>query len=270
MDGIGKSALIARMETVARHAGSLMAARPVERVSEKGAFDFVTEVDMAINAYLADALPALVPGSIVVSEETAGQDYRFERPTWIIDPVDGTTNLIFGANESAVSIGLVAGGAPQAGVVYNPFADEMYSAQSGGGAFLNGQPIRPRPDLFLRDSLIGFGTSPYDKSMLIADLPLFSAIFSQCIDLRRGGSAALDLCHVACGRLTGFFERELRPWDFAAGLVILMEAGATVTTFSGRTPSLACPDSILASNGAIHGELLSLIEPFVGLVKSGA
>ena len=247
-----------------------MSARPVAKVSEKGAFDFVTEVDMAINEYLADALPALVPGSIVVSEETAGQDYRFDQPTWIIDPVDGTTNLIFGANESAVSIGLVAEGAPRAGVVYNPFADEMYSALSGGGAYLNGSPIRPRPDLFLCDSLIGFGTSPYDKSMLIADLPMFAAIFTRCIDLRRGGSAALDLCHVACGRLSGFFERELRPWDFAAGLVILMEAGATVTTFNGRKPSLACPESILASNGAIHDELLALITPFVGLVKSGA
>jgi myo-inositol-1(or 4)-monophosphatase len=261
--------LLSRIEEVARRAGALMTASPVARVEEKSAFNFVTELDMAVNAYLAEALPELVSGSVVVSEETSDRDYRFERATWIVDPVDGTTNLIYGANQSAVSICLVENGRPAAGVVYNPFADEMYSASAGGGAYLGGLPIKPRPDAFLRDSLIGFGTSPYNKKLLLADLPLLAAVFSECIDLRRSGSAALDLCYVACGRLTGFFERWLRPWDYAAGLVILSEAGAMLSTFDGSAPDIAHSASILASNGRIHDELLSLTRPYAVPGRAG-
>ncbi len=254
--------LLDKIEEIARAAGDIMVSHTDRRIHEKGAFNFVTEVDMAVDAWLAEALPALVPGSVVVSEEIPDQDYRFSRPTWIVDPVDGTTNLIYGARESAVSICLVLEGRPAAGVVFNPFSGEMYSAFEGRGARLNGEPLSPRPDTSLQESLIGFGTSPYDKSMLEEDMPLVLAVFARCIDLRRGGSAALDLCHVACGRLTGFFERELRPWDFAAGIVILTEAGARVTTFGGDAPSLARPDSILASNGLIHDEMLGILAPY--------
>ena len=251
-----------RMEAVARQAGAIMTDRPVARVEEKSAFNFVTELDMAVNTYLAEALPSLVPHSVVVSEETSARDYRFEHPTWIVDPVDGTTNLIYGANQSAVSICLVENGRPAAGVVYNPFADEMYSAYAGGGACLGGLPIAPRPDAFLRESLIGFGTSPYNKQLFLDDMPMLAAVFAECIDLRRSGSAALDLCYVACGRLTGFFERWLRPWDYAAGMVILSEAGATICTFDGSAPDIAHSSSIVAGNGRIQEELLSLILPF--------
>ncbi|MBP7401504.1 MAG: inositol monophosphatase [Clostridia bacterium] len=239
-----------------------MRSRTVGHIRAKGAFDFVTEIDEAVDSLLSASLPALLPGSVVVSEEMSDRDWRFTRPTWIVDPVDGTSNLIYGAQESAVSIALVLDGQPAAGVVYNPFTGELYSAGAGCGARLCGEPIAPRPADTLAQSLVGFGTSPYDKRILMEDMELLRDVFTRCIDLRRGGSAALDLCHVACGRLAAFFERELRPWDYAAGIVILREAGARITTFSGGDPSLSRIDSILATNGRIHDEMLRLFAPY--------
>ena len=259
-----REALLSGLNEIIRHAGTIILEHPDRTVTEKGAFDFVTEVDMAVNQYLMAALPELLPGSVVFSEESGSEDKRLLLPTWIVDPVDGTTNLIYDTQQSAVSVCLVENGRPLIGAVYNPYADELFTAAHGDGAFLNGFRLATRPDQTLAESLVGFGTSPYEKRLLLQDLPLLGAVFTRCIDLRRSGSAALDLCHVACGRLTVFFERILQPWDYAAGALILTESGGRITTFSGGALPFAAGASILASNGPVHEELLDLFQSIPG------
>ena len=244
---------------IAREAGRIILEHGAFRVEQKeGHANFVTNVDRAVQDYLAQALAALLPGSRFIGEEQEN-DALTDHLTWVIDPVDGTTNLIHDCRFSAVSIALLEGGQPIVGAVYQPYTDELFYAESGGGATLNGSPIRTADHPFDR-ALIAFGTSPYNASLARRSMEIALACLQSAADIRRSGSAALDLAYVACGRVDAFFELQLKPWDFAAGALLVTEAGGRF-----RMPLLEggvrfdAPQCILAASAVCEEDMLALL-----------
>lgn len=225
-------------------------------IREKGIADFVTETDMNVQTYLCNGLMERYPDIQFMGEERDNSDIDFSGMFWVLDPVDGTTNLIHRYNQSAVSLALCCADEVLAGIIYCPYTDELFSAGKGKGAFLNGSPIHVSDVTCLRDSLISVGTTPYERQHAEHVFDTIRRVFLQCQDIRRTGSAAIDLAHVACGRTEAYFEMILNPWDFAAGLLLVTEAGGTVSTYSGAPAPLNHPSDILASNGQISDELL--------------
>ncbi len=228
-------------------------------IKVKGPADFVTMTDMGIQEFLKPRLAWLYPDIQFMSEEKDNSEIDMSGKVWILDPIDGTTNLIHDYRMSAVSLGLAQGGDVVLGIVYNPFTDEMFYAEKGCGAYLNGRRIHVSEAECLGDSLISVGTSPYHKELADDNFELIKRFFKASEDIRRCGSAALDLCYAACGRIDGYFEMNLKPWDYAAGTAILREAGGKVTCPDGTAPVFSCPSDIVASNGMIHGDMLDLI-----------
>jgi myo-inositol-1(or 4)-monophosphatase len=193
-----------------------------------------------------------------VLAEESGKNDGDDRFQWVIDPLDGTTNFSHGLDLFAVSIAFCLGGVPQVGVVYNPATDEFFEASAGQGARLNGRPIRVSGQNSMKDSLLVTGF-PYNFSEILPQLlDRFKRCLSASQGVRRFGSAAVDLCFVACGRFEGFWEQNLSPWDTAAGLLILQEAGGRVTDFTGRSFQTDMKE-ILATNGRIHDAMLALM-----------
>ena len=233
--------------------------RSAHDVSVKGLADFVTKVDTAIQEFMRSRLKELYPDVQFMSEEKDNNDIDHTGKVWVLDPIDGTTNLIHDFKMSAVSLGLVDNGVPVLGIVYNPFTDELFSARRGEGAYLNGAPICVTSASKLSDSLVLVGTSPYRKDLADVNFDIIKRLYVASEDIRRCGAASLDLCYLACGRAEGFFERNLKPWDYAAGIAILREAGGCVTDFDGNEPSYRIPSDILASNGIIHDEMKRII-----------
>lgn len=228
-------------------------------ITIKGKADFVTKVDIGVQEFLMPRLREMYPDVQFMSEEKDNSGIDMSGRVWVLDPIDGTTNLIHDYRMSAVSLGMLENGVPVCGVVYNPFTNELYSARSGEGAFLNGSSIRVSGAARLSESLISVGTSPYYKELADENFDIIKRLFIASEDVRRCGSAAMDLCYIACGRVDGYFEKRLKPWDYAAGIAILREAGGAVTALDGGEPSYSSPSDIAASNGSIHSELLSLI-----------
>lgn len=236
-------------------------ARLVSSVHQKGPVDFVTDADMRVQAFLSEELSALAPDIQFMGEEKDNTGIDRDGSLWILDPVDGTTNLIHHFCHSTVSLALARRRTVTAAVIYNPYTDELFSADLGKGAFLNGTPIHVSRNETLRQSVIFTGTSPYyhEYAGWIFDKAREIYLCSQ--DIRRIGSAALELAYVAAGRADGFYESLLAPWDYAAGLLLIQEAGGTVTDLQGRAPDCTAPSSLLASNGLIHGELEGILSP---------
>lgn len=174
---------------------------------------------------------------------------------WILDPIDGTTNLIHDYQHSVVSLALYNKGEIVLGVIYDPFREDVYYAQKGKGSFLNGSPIHVSDAETLRETIVTIGTSPYDRELTEVNFQRFQRVFERSQDIRRTGSAALDLAYVACGRTGGFFESLLSPWDFAAGMLLVTEAGGRVTNYAGESLNLLQRGSVIASNGKVHEEL---------------
>lgn len=228
-------------------------------VTEKGRADFVTEVDISVQKYLRGALKELYPEVQFLGEEGGNDTIDFSGKVWILDPVDGTTNLIHDYRMSAVSLGLIDNGEPVLGIIYNPFTDELFSAEKGGGAFLNGRRICVSSEASLHDALIAFGTSPYNKELADGNFDTLRRVYKVCGDIRRSGSAALDLAYTACGRIDGFFEKNLKPWDYCAGICIVNEAGGRVTDMEGGRVRFDKNSDILASNSVVHDELLTFM-----------
>lgn len=245
--------LIKETKKIALDSGS------AHEIKIKGAADYVTRVDMGVQEYLRPRLAELYPEIQFMSEEKDNSLVDMSGKVWILDPIDGTTNLIHDYRMSAVSLGLAENGTPVLGVVYNPFTGELFHAKKGDGAFLNGEPIHVSDAETLSSSLISVGTSPYYKDMADETFDTIKKVFAASEDIRRCGSAAMDLCYCACGRIDGYFERRLKPWDYAAGTVILREAGGRVTAMGGGEPSMRVPSDIIATNGSIHTELEELI-----------
>ena len=250
---------------IVREGGALFRDREgAAHIKVKGVSDYVTQVDFHVQELIRTRLQEEWPGVQFMGEEKDNSDIDFTKAVWILDPVDGTTNLIHDFRQSAVSLALYEGKKPVCGVVYQPFTQELFHAVSGAGrekgkngtgAFLNGKPIHVSGAKTMGECLISIGTAPYEHEYADRNFDLFKRIFLDCQDIRRLGSAAIDLAYVACGRIDAFFEMNLKPWDFAAGRILVEEAGGTVTDFEGNSPDFWKKGSILGSNGTI-GRLL--------------
>lgn len=224
--------------------------------SKSNSIDLVTAVDRAAEAAILDTLLGAFPDHAILAEESGAQgEHEFQ---WLVDPLDGTTNFTHGYPQVSVSIALARGGELMLGLVYDPLREELFVARRGGGAFLNDSRIRVSTAPSLEQTLLLTGF-PYDRREH-ADfyLSFFKAFMLRTHGIRRAGSAALDLCWVAAGRADGFWEWKLKPWDTAAGALMVREAGGTTSDFRGR-PFDPFGDQCLASNGAIHAELLQVI-----------
>lgn len=229
----------------------------VSHIITKGLADYVTYVDLGVQHFLQEALAARYPDIAFMGEEEGQNTLHPESRCWILDPIDGTTNLIHHYNCSAISLGLWEKGEIIFGVVYNPFTKETFWAVKGEGAFLGEQPIHVSSAASMETSLFNFGTGPYQKELAPHNFELLQRIYAKCQDIRRSGSAALDLCYVASGRCEGFFEITLKPWDYAAGSLILTEAGGTITDWNGASIPFDHGSSIAATNSKIHSLLLT-------------
>lgn len=228
------------------------------QIKKKGDIDLVTQADLDSEQTIIKTIRKKFPDHGFIAEET-GRSYSTSMGQWIIDPLDGTTNYAHGIAIFAVSIAFCWNNEIEIGVVFNPFSTELFTAIKGHGAKLNGQPIQVTPTKSIADSLLATGF-PYDiKTSMGPIMQRFQQCLPSCRGIRRLGSAALDLCYVACGRFEGFWEQNLNPWDTAAGSLIANEAGAKITNFSNQ-PYDIDEKEIIASNGHIHEELISLLE----------
>lgn len=230
-------------------------------VSMKGKADFVTAVDLAISGYLKERLKEITPEAGFMSEEEPTGFLPDTR--WILDPIDGTTNLVYDYRLSSVSLALYHKGEIVFGVVYNPYSEETFWAEKGKGARLNGQILTKAPDREVCDSLIEFGAGSSRKHEAEEIFALAKEVFSDCLDLRRMCSSALAVAYVACGRLNGYFEKSLKPWDYAAASLILAECGGIITNMRGEAISFDRPDSVIAGTPKAHAYLL---EKFKGII----
>lgn len=231
-------------------------------ISQKGEKDFVTEVDLAISEKLCRELPKLLKESVVISEE-GYQGRPEEKYCWIIDPIDGTNNLIYDLPAYAVSVGLLEERKPVLGVVYNAKTEEMFWAVKDKGAYCDDRRIQVCQDSSVEKTLVLAETNPYCDRKENPFHQVMDNIFCDCIDYRITGSAALDCCYVACGRGGAFVAQNLKPWDYAAGKIILEEAGGCLTQWSGEELEYYGNSSILASNGLLHEELLERLKKFL-------
>ena len=173
------------------------------------------------------------------------------KPYWILDPIDGTTNYIYQYNHSAISLALKDASGIVFGVIYNPFTNELFSAIREEGSYLNGTPIKVNNTVSLDSALVSVGTSPYHKEMAHSVFRKIEQVYQRALDIRRTGSAALDLAYVACGRQDAYFEYGLKPWDYAAGNLILTEAGGIVQSIDSESISYVQPSSIVACSSVV-------------------
>ncbi len=230
----------------------------IKQIDYKSAFNLVTDVDKASEEMILKIILGEFPDDQIVAEES-GISQKKSKRIWYIDPVDGTTNFAHSYPFFAVSIGLEVDGVRTLGVVYNPSADEMFWALKGEGARLNDQPIIVSSIETLETSLLATGFPPNTAEAEHANMEQFKRLTGLSHGVRRDGSAALDLCFVACGRLDGFWERKLSPWDIAAGSLIVEEAGGTVSDFHKGPLSLE-RGNILATNGLVHNEIIEALD----------
>jgi len=240
----------------ARTAGKILKEKfgAVNHVRKKGVIDLVTEADLEAEKAILNIIRHHFPQDHILAEE-AGNQGRSSNRIWLIDPLDGTTNFTHGFPFFAVSIALEIDDQLVLGIVYNPYLEEYFGAVKGSGAFLNSRPIKVSRTDSIEDALLATGF-PYDiHEHPETVLERFARVIVKAQGIRRPGSAALDLCYVACGRMDGFWEEGLHPWDTAAGAVILSEAGGVLSTFEGSryTPY---KDSIVAANPELMGDIL--------------
>jgi len=230
-----------------------------QKITKKGRFNLVTEIDKASEKAVVGLILKNLPGHSILAEESpevTGSGCR-----WIIDPIDGTTNFAHGFPIVSVSIGFERDGRLEMGGVFDPFRKEIFFAERGHGATLNGKRIHVSKTRTLEDSLLATGF-PYDRNVRPDDyLQMLRVFLTRIQGIRRGGSAAIDLCYVACGRFDGYYEMKLAPWDKAAGMMILEEAGGKLTDFAG-SPLTVTGIQNLATNGLIHKEMLRALAPF--------
>ncbi len=226
-----------------------------KKVYKKGSVDLVTEYDKKIEEFLKPRIAELFEGFEVVAEESF--EGEIPKRAIFIDPIDGTTNFVHHIAYTCISVGVWEDGEPLEGAIYNPILDELFWARRGEGAYLNGQKIEVSPTKELIDALIATGF-PYTKTQKGRDFRFVIESMERLLpytrDIRRLGSAAMDLAYVACGRFAGFYEVNLKPWDVAAGILMVEEAGGMVSNHMGKPYRFG--DIIVATNGPIHQQLL--------------
>ncbi|MBY0547510.1 MAG: inositol monophosphatase [Candidatus Obscuribacterales bacterium] len=243
----------------ARAAGAIQKERcgKIQSLDYKSAFNIVTDVDAASEKEVIRLIRESFPDHEILGEES-GAHSTGSKCRWLIDPLDGTTNFAHSYPFFCVSIGYEEDGEMRLGVVFNPIADELFVAEKGKGATLNGQPIKVSAVSSLSTCLLATGFPPDSANARFTNITEFSRLTDLCHGVRRDGSAALDLCFVACGRLDGFWEFKLAPWDLAAGTLIVREAGGTVVSLTGGKFDM---DSghVLACNGLVTQEIVSAL-----------
>lgn len=258
-----KSALLNVMIAAARKAARTLARDFGEiehlQVSLKGPANFVTAADRRAEEILQKELAKARPGYGFLGEEGGRREGSDTTHTWIVDPLDGTTNFLHAIPHFAISIALQRTDTIVAGVIYNPANDELYSAERGKGAFLNDKRLRVAARKELKEAVIACGLPHYGRGDLALGRKEIAAVQEKVAGLRRFGAAALDLAFVAAGRFDGFWERDLSPWDMAAGLLIVREAGGFVTDMDGGEAMFA-KGTIVAGNETMHRELSGLLK----------
>lgn len=242
--------LLNKIQDIVREAGKIvLSAHDIQNVThtKSSAADLVTEYDVKVENYLKERLLKLVPDSHFFGEEEKENADPEKGWVFIVDPIDGTANFVHDLAQSAISVALAKDGIIEYAVVLNPYRNELFSAKRGAGAYMNGVPVSVS-DCPLEKGIFGFGTAPYNKELHPATLRLVSQLFERSCDFRRMGAAALDLVALACGRIDAFFEYELSPWDYAAGSLIITEAGGKISTLNGQPLSLTHKCSVWAAN----------------------
>lgn len=251
--------LTTAIEAVVR-AGDLMMSRFGSdlRIDKKGTIDLVTEVDVEVEQMFRAMIAARFSDHAVLGEEMGGSASVPAGPCWIFDPIDGTTNFAHGLPIFCSSLALEVDGVAEVAAVYDPTRKELFTAEREGGAFLNGRPLHVSAAETLVDAMLVTGF-PYDVHTRVDEIVgLFGAFVGRARAVRRLGSAAIDLCYVAAGRMDGFWESDLKPWDIAGGALIVSEAGGRVTNMAGE-PFTSRGRHVLASNGRIHAAMLEVI-----------
>jgi myo-inositol-1(or 4)-monophosphatase len=231
------------------------------RVDKKGTIDLVTDVDVAVERMFRGLIAARFPDHQVLAEEFGGDAAVPRGPCWVFDPIDGTTNFAHGLPIFCSSLALEIDGTAEVAAVYDPNRRELFTAERGGGAFLNGRPLRVSATAQIVDAMLVTGF-PYDVHTRIEEIVgLFGEFVGRARAVRRLGSAAIDLCYVAAGRMDGFWESDLKPWDIAGGALIVAEAGGRITNMDGNAFA-SRGRHVLASNGLLHDALLDIVRGF--------
>jgi len=254
--------LTTAVEAVVR-AGNVMLERVGTnlQVDKKGAIDLVTEVDLFIEREFRATIAERFPDHDILGEELGGGTAVPEGPCWVFDPIDGTTNFTHGLPIFCSSVALEVNGVAEVAAVYDPSRKELFTAERGRGAFLNGARMHVSKSETLIDSLLVTGF-PYDVHSRIEEIVgLFADFVGRARAVRRLGSGAIDLCWVAAGRMDGFWERDLKPWDIAGGGLLVSEAGGRITDYAGN-PFTSRTRTVLATNGVIHQQMLDVIGAF--------
>jgi myo-inositol-1(or 4)-monophosphatase len=231
------------------------------QIRKKGTIDLVTEVDLAVERMFRALITERFPDHQVLAEEMGGSSTVPKGPCWVFDPIDGTTNFAHGIPIFCASLALEIDGVAQVAAVFDPNRQELFTAERGGGAYLNGRRLRVSAAESLVDAVVVTGF-PYDVHARVDEIVgLFGAFVGQARAVRRLGSAAIDLCYIAAGRMDGFWESDLKPWDMAGGALIVTEAGGRVTNMDGTSFSSRRPD-VLATNSLLHEQMLEIIRKF--------
>jgi myo-inositol-1(or 4)-monophosphatase len=227
--------------------------------SKQGQANFVTKYDVEVQEFLYRELAAILPEASFMGEEDEVKNHQINKGyCFIIDPIDGTTNFIFDYKHSCISVALMLQGEIILGVVYNPYLKELFTAEKDKGAFLNGKQLFIK-ELALEDGMVSIGTAPYYREKADETFRIARLVYDKALDLRRSGSAALDICYVAAGRIVLYYELLLSPWDYAAGSLILTEAGGKIRTMDGKLLTFEHPISILAGNHTTVQQYFELI-----------
>ena len=248
---------------IVRKASLIITEQGVRSIARsRSSSDYTTFTDLKVENFIKDKLIKLSPKSLIIVEESfdpeSVQDWKDS--AFVLDPVDGTINFHHNCNSSAISLAFFEDGLPLYSVILDPFRNELFAAERGCGATMNGSKIKVSAVSSLRDALVGFGTTPYDKVRGLQMIKVAGMVYPYCQDIRRLGAAALDLAYVACGRLDSFFEMDLKSWDFYGGLLLLTEAGGKVSDWNGENIEGLGKRDILATNGLLHAEMLDRIQ----------
>jgi myo-inositol-1(or 4)-monophosphatase len=254
--------MIDQLITIAQEAGAILKEGfyGTKNVTNKGSKDLVTEFDVKVENFIIEKIKAAFPAYGIVAEESALASDNPDKI--IIDPIDGTTNFVHGIPNVAISIGLFKDNIPTAGVVYNPIQNELYHAVKGEGAYRNGERIGVTDETRFKHALIATGfpyTIDKSKSDFEWNIKMVASILPDVQDIRRLGAASLDLCYVARGSFEGYYEMNLKPWDVAAGIVIVQEAGGVVTDQNGEQYDPLRDRIIVVSNGKIHDRMIGYL-----------